>query len=165
MIGKLLEMSRLFRSSNTPRAASLPSLIIPTHSLFFPPSYYSEQMCPLLARPTRHQGVWQGAGEERGRAAGAGLRPEEAGGDSSRQGERGGEKKKWCTQSEPTHWPRVRLSGSHAYAHTLMHNPAARTNKGIKSADLWDTRGREEKADCVRAQSLLRFSFFTKTWN
>lgn len=93
MMGKLLEMSRLFRSSNTPRAASLPSLIIPTHSLFFPPSYYSEQMCPLLARPPRHQGVRQGAGEERGRAAGAGLHPEEAGGDTSRQGKRGGEKK------------------------------------------------------------------------
>lgn len=41
-----------------------------------------------------------------------------------------------------------------------MRNPAARANKGIKSADLWDTRGREEKTDCVRAQSLLRFSFF-----
>lgn len=43
-------------------------------------------MCPLLARPTRHQGVWEGACQERGRAAGTRLHPEEAGGDPSRPG-------------------------------------------------------------------------------
>lgn len=47
-------------------------------------------MRALLARPARHQGVRQAAGEERGRAAGAGLHPEEAGGDASRQGEEKG---------------------------------------------------------------------------
>lgn len=49
-------------------------------------------MRALLARPARHQGVRQAAGEERGRAAGAGLHPEEAGGDVSGQGE---EKGRW----------------------------------------------------------------------
>lgn len=40
-------------------------------------------MCALLARPTRHQGVWEGAGKERGRAASTRLHPQEAGDDPS----------------------------------------------------------------------------------
>ncbi len=43
-------------------------------------------MCPLLARPPRHKGVWEGAGEKRGREASTRLHPEEAGGDPSGSG-------------------------------------------------------------------------------
>lgn len=58
-------------------------------------------MRALLARPPRNQGVRQDSCEERGRAAGAGLHPEEAGGDPSRLG-----------RKELIRCPGVRLSHS-----------------------------------------------------
>lgn len=109
-------------------------------------------MRALLARPARHQGVRQVAGEERGRAAGAGLHPEEAGGDASRQGEEkgepGGRGYRGLNQSRPTD------PGSDYLAlmrtrdtHTHTHNPAARTNKGIKSGDLCERRRRRRRGE------------------
>lgn len=116
MIGKLLEMSWLFQCSNTPPPHPLlSSLII---SLWF--SSHSEQMCPLLARPPRHQGVWSSAGEERGWAASTRLHPEEAGSDPSWPGRKGSA----LNQSWPTDLGSDYLA-SHAYTdrHTQSDSP------------------------------------------
>lgn len=59
-------------------------------------------MCALLARHPQHQGVRHGAGAERGRAAGAGLHPEETGGDAAGQGKENRGGGGGLNQSRPT---------------------------------------------------------------
>lgn len=112
-----------------PALPLLSSLII---SLWF--SSHSEQMCPLLARPPRHQGVWSSAGEERGWAASTRLHPEEAGSDPSWPG------RKSCAlnQSWPTDLGSDYLA-SHAYTdrHTqsdspCLHNDPLNGSQGYK---------------------------------
>lgn len=95
-------MSRLFRSANTPHAASLPSLIIPTHPLFFP-------LCIIQNKCVRY---WPDlhSTKEFGKVLVRNVDERPAQDYILRKLEvtrldrvRGMWRKKWCTQSELTH--------------------------------------------------------------
>lgn len=129
-------------------------------------------MRALLARPARHQGVRQAAGEERGRAAGAGLHPEEAGGDASRQGEEkggggcgwgaGGRGYRGLNQSRPTdpgsdYLALMRTRDTHTHTHTILRLALTRGSRAPICVREEEVGGK--KSDCIRAQSLYGFAF------